>query len=162
LRNGNTPWAASFYATYCIVISGLGALPQAYRLGELANILADRFADLSVSARIKVVATWYTKPWQEQLRTTIPMLDESVQMAIASGNLQYIGINAGVSIATRFYTGLPLNELVDRIPAMAALIILSQDENSQQFFDLMCQTIVNLHLPSDRPTEIFGGKIGSH
>jgi PAS domain S-box-containing protein len=158
LRDGNTPWAASFYATYCIVISGLGTLSQTYRLGELANILADRFADLSVSARTKVVATWYTKPWQEQLRTTIPMLDESVRMAISSGNLQYIGINAGVSIATRFYTGLPLNELVERLPAMAELIILSQDENSQQFFDLMRQTIVNLHLPSDRPTEIFNGK----
>jgi predicted ATPase/signal transduction histidine kinase/CheY-like chemotaxis protein/GAF domain-containing protein len=158
LRDGNTPWAASFYATYCIVISGLGALPQTYRLGELANILADRFADLSVSARIKVVAAWYTKPWQEQLGTTIPMLDESVRMAIASGNLQYIGINAGVSIATRFYTGLPLNKLVERLPAMAELIILSQDENSQQFFDLMRQTIVNLQLPSDRPTEIFQGK----
>jgi predicted ATPase/signal transduction histidine kinase/serine/threonine protein kinase len=158
LRDGNTPWAAGFYATYCIISSGMGALRQAYRLGELANILADRFADLSVSARVKVVATWYTKPWQEQLRTTLPMLDASVGMAIDSGNLQYIGINAGVAIATRFYAGLPLNELVERLPAMAELIIRSQDENSYQFFELMRQTIVKLHLPTDRPTDIFQGR----
>jgi PAS domain S-box-containing protein len=158
LRDGNTPWAAGFYATYCIIISGLGELKQAYRIGELATILADRFADLSVMARVKVVAPWYSKPWQEQLRTTIGLLDESVRMAIDSGNLQYIGINAGVSIATRFYAGIPLDELVDRMPEISALIISSKDENSQQFFDLMRQTIVNLHVTSARPTEIFEGK----
>ncbi len=156
LRDGNTRWAAGFYATYCIVISGLGELQQTYRLGELATILAERFADLAISARIKVVAAWYAQPWQKPLRTTIPLLDESIQMAIDSGNLQYIGINAGVSLATRFYAGIPLHELVDRMPAIEAAIYRSKDENSHQFFALMCQTILKLHVPSDRPTAIVG------
>ncbi|PSB51421.1 PAS domain-containing protein, partial [Chamaesiphon polymorphus] len=156
--DGNSPWAASFYATYCIVISGLGELKQTYRLGQLATILVDRQTDRSISARVKVVAAWYTKPWQERLRTTIPLIDESVCMATGSGNLQYIGINAGVSIATRFYAGIPLDELVDRIPAVEKLIVGSKDENSQQFFDLMCQTIGNLRLPSSQPTAILKGK----
>lgn len=166
LREGNTPWAASFYATYCIVISGLGELKQTYRLGQLAIMLADRFGELSISARINVVAPWYTRPWQEHLRTTIPMLDESVRMAIDSGNLQYIGINAGVSLATRFYAGIPLDEVIDRIPKTSELIALSKDENSQHFFDLTIQTIENLQIAAvgeasgneHRPTDIFKGK----
>ncbi|AFY91705.1 PAS domain S-box [Chamaesiphon minutus PCC 6605] len=158
LLDGNSPWAASFYVTYCIVISGLGELKQTYRLGQLATILVDRFGHPSISARVKVVAAWYTKPWQERLRTTIPLLDESVRMAMDSSNLQYIGINAGVSIATRFYAGIPLDELVDRIEPLEKLIVISKDENSQQFFDLMRQTIENLHIPSTRPIDIFKGQ----
>jgi PAS domain S-box-containing protein len=158
LRDGNTPWAAGFYATYCIIISSLGELKQAYQIGQLATILAERFANISILARVKVVTAWYAQPWQEPLRTTIPILDESLRMAIDSSNLQYIGINGGVSIASRFYAGIPLDEVVDRLEAIAPLIIQSKDENSQQFFDLMRQTILNLHVPSDRPTEIFNDK----
>ncbi|WP_310419202.1 AAA family ATPase [Chamaesiphon sp. OTE_8_metabat_110] len=158
LRDGNTPWVASFYATYCIVISSLGELKQAYRIAQLAIMLADRYANLAVTGRVKVIAPWYALPWQEPLRGTIPMLDESVRLAIEGADLQYIGINAGVAIATRFYAGIPLDEVVDRLEAAAALIVRSKDENSQQFFDLMRQTIVNLHTPSDRPTDIFKGQ----
>jgi PAS domain S-box-containing protein len=158
LRDGNTPWVASFYATYCIVISSLGELKQTYRIAQLAIMLADRYANLAVTGRVKVIAPWYALPWQEPLRGTIPMLDESVRLAIEGGDLQYIGINAGVAIATRFYAGIPLDEVVDCIDAAAALIVQSKDENSQQFFDLMRQTIVNLHTPSDRPTDIFQEK----
>jgi predicted ATPase/signal transduction histidine kinase len=158
LREGNTPWAASFYATYSIVISSLGELKRSYQIGQLAIMLADRFADLAVLGRVKVIAPWYTRPWQEPLRTTIPMLDESVQLAIDGGDLQYIGINAGVSIATRFYAGIPLAEVIDRIPAISTLITFSKDKNSQQFFDLMIQTINNLHTKTNQPTDIFQGK----
>jgi PAS domain S-box-containing protein len=158
LRDGNTPWAASFYATYCIILSGLGELQQTYRLGQLATILADRYAYLSISARVKVAVAVYSKPWQEPLRATISLLDESVRMAVDSGNLQYIGINAGVSTATRFYAGMPLDKVVDLIPKTSELIALSKDENSQQFFDLTIQTIENLHVATDRPTDIFKGK----
>jgi PAS domain S-box-containing protein len=154
LRYGNTPWAASFYATYCIIISSLGKLKQAYRIGQLANILADRFANSAISARVKVVVPWYSQPWQEPLRTTIPIVDESLRMAINSGTLQYIGINAGVSITTRLYAGVSLNELVGRIAEIKELIIQSKDENSRQFFELLCQTIMNLHKTAEQPTQI--------
>ncbi len=158
LRDGNTPWAASFYATYSIVLSSLGELKRSAQIGQLTIILADRFGDLAVSGRAKVIAPWYTRPWQEPVRDTITMLDESVQLAIDAGDLQYIGINAGVSIASRFYAGIPLDEVVNRIPKTSELILLSKDENSQHFFDLMIQTINNLHTIADQPTDIFKGE----
>jgi predicted ATPase/signal transduction histidine kinase len=172
LRHGNTPWAASFYATYSVVISSLGELKQSYRISQLAIMLTDQFADLGVTGRVKVLASWYTRPWQDPLRSTIPMLDESVRLVIDCGDLLYIGINAVVSTATRFYAGIPLAEMVDRIPVASELITLSKDENSEQFFDLMIQTIENLHTTTvgvgeaspvekrneNRQTDIFKGK----
>ncbi len=157
LRDGNTRWAASFYATYTIVISSLGELKRSYQIGQLAIVLADRFTDLAVSGRAKVIASWYTRPWQEPLRSTIPMIDESVQLAVDGGDLQYIGINAGVSIATRFYSGIPLAEVFDQILVTSELIKLSKDENSQHFFDLTIQTIANLQTKTSQPLNIFKG-----
>ncbi len=158
LRDGNTPWTASFYSTYSIVISSLGELKRSYQIGQLAIMLADQFAELAVLGRVKVIAPWYTRPWQEPLRDTIPMLDQSVQLAIDSGDLQYIGINGGLSIAARFYAGIPLDEVVKLIPKASELMVLSKDKNSQIFFGLMIQTIENLQVASDQPTNIFKGK----
>ncbi len=158
IRDGNTPWAAGFYAAYCIVVSSLGNLNQAYQFSQLATMLADRFGDLSVTTRVRVVAACYAQPWYEPLRTTIPLLDEGVRMAIEGGNLQYIGLNAAMSITNRLFAGIPLDEIVDRIPKTAELVDQSKDENSQQFFELIKQTILNLHTPSLEPIEILKGQ----
>jgi predicted ATPase/signal transduction histidine kinase len=158
LRDGNTRWTASFYATYSVVLSSLGELKRSFQIGQLAIMLADRFGDLAMTGRVKVIAPLYTRTWQEPFRDTIPMLDESVRLAIDCGDLQYIGINAGVSIATRFYAGIPLDEIVDLIPKIRELIVFSKDENNQQFFDLMIQMIENLHTITNQPTDIFKEK----
>jgi predicted ATPase/signal transduction histidine kinase len=158
LRDGNTPWSATFYAVYCIINAGLSELKQAYRFSQLAMMLTDRFVDLSVKTRVQLIAAWYANPSHEQLRTTIPLLDASVATAIESSNLQYIGINAGVSIATRFFAGIPLAEIVDLTPKIIELVTQSNHENSQEFFDLIKQTIFNLYVPSTQPTEILKGQ----
>jgi predicted ATPase/signal transduction histidine kinase len=158
LRDGNTPWAAAFYAVYCIINSGLGELKQAYRFSQLAMMLTDRFVDLSVTTRVQVVAAWYANPWHEPLQTTIPLLETSVSTAIESSNLQYIGINTCVSISTTFFTGVPLDEIVAQLPKNTELIIQSNDENSQQIFDMMRQTILNLCVSSAQPMEVLKEK----
>jgi predicted ATPase/signal transduction histidine kinase/GAF domain-containing protein len=158
LRDGNTSWAASFYAVYCIINSGLGDLNQADRFSQLVTMLADRFADLSLITRLRVVVACYVQPWHEPLRTTIPLLDEGIRMAIESGNLQYIGLNAAMSIANRLFGGIPLAEIIDLIPKTAELVTQSNDENSQQFFEMLKQTIFNLHTPSSQPIEILKGQ----
>jgi predicted ATPase/signal transduction histidine kinase/GAF domain-containing protein len=153
--DGNTPWAAGFYSVYCIINSGLGELTQAYRFSQLATMLADRFVDLSVTTRVRVVAAWYANPWHEKLRTTIPLLDEGISMAIEGSNLQYLGISACSSVATKFFIGIPLAEIVDLIAKNTELIIQSNDENSWQFFEMTRQMIFNFYEPSTQPTEIL-------
>jgi PAS domain S-box-containing protein len=158
LRDGNTPWAAAFYSVYCILNSGLGELNKAYRFSQLTMLLADRFVDLSVTTRVQVIAAWYANPWHEPLRTVIPLLERSIDTAIESSNLQYIGLNAGVSIGIRFFVGIPLAEIVDLIPKIIELVTQSNDENSQQLFELTRQTIFNFCVPSNQPTEILKGQ----
>jgi predicted ATPase len=156
LRYGNSPWAASFYATYCIVLSNSGELQQSYRMGQLAITLADYFGNLTVTSRIKLVIPWYSQSWQEPLRATIPILEKGLGMALASANLQYIGFHAYVSVVTMFHTGISLDEITARLPQTEEFIIKSKDENSQQFFKMIEKMIANLHSQYSYPTNLIG------
>jgi PAS domain S-box-containing protein len=144
LQYGNTPWAASFYAHYCMILSSLGKLEQSYRIGKLALQLADRYGDLFITAKVKVIVPWFSRPWREPLRNSIPVMDESIKAVIDSGNLAFMGISTGMSMLTRFFAGTPLDEIGDRMTALQKVIVQSKDESSQQYFDLLLETIQQL------------------
>jgi PAS domain S-box-containing protein len=144
LQYGNSSWAASFYAYYCMVLSSLGKLEQSYQIGQVAMLLADRYGNLFITAKIKVIIPWFSQPWREELRHSIPVMDEGIKAAIDSGNLTFMGISTGMSMLTRFFAGIPLEELGDRMTELQEVIIKSQDASSQQYFDLLLQIIQQL------------------
>jgi PAS domain S-box-containing protein len=157
LQYGNTPWAASFYAHYCTILSSLGELQQSYQIGKTAILLADRYGDLFITAKVKVIIPCFSKPWREDLRKSIPVIDESIKAAIASGNLTFMGISTGMSMLTRFFAGISLDELGDRMTDLQPVMVRSKDESSQQYFDLLLQMIQQLReksSPGDLPQEI--------
>jgi predicted ATPase/signal transduction histidine kinase len=144
LQYGNTPWAASFYAHYCMILSSLGKLEQSYQIGKLAMLLADRYGDLFITAKVKVIIPWFSQPWQEDLRSSIPVMDEGIKAAIDSGNLPFTGISTGMSMLTRFFAGISLDEIGDRMTDCKSVMVHSKDESSQQYFDLLLQIVQQL------------------
>jgi PAS domain S-box-containing protein len=159
LKYGNSPWAAGFYAHYCMILSSLGQLEQSYQIGQLAMTLADRYGDLFITAKVKVIIPWFSQPWRKDLRSSIPVMDESLRAAIDSGNLTFMGISTGMSMITRFFAGISLDEIGDRMSDLQEVVIQSKDASSQQYFDLLLQTIQQLRgksLVSDQLDEISG------
>ncbi len=155
LRDGNTPWAASFYGTYAIVLSELDKLQQSYQLGQLAMVLADRFGDLAIVAKGKATLPWFSQLWQQNFHSVIATADECIPAAIDSGNLTFLGIGAYTSMLIRFYAGIPLNEIAAKIPEIAQVIAQSKDESSQQLFDLYQQRIADLQATTTTPADLL-------
>jgi PAS domain S-box-containing protein len=144
LQHGNSPWAASFYAYYSMILSSLGELEGSYQFGQLAIMLADRYGDLFITARVKVIVPWFSQPWRKDLRSSIPLMDESLRAAIDSGNLTFMGVSTGMSMLTRFFAGISLDEIGDRLSDLQEIVVQSKDASSQQYFDLLLQTIQQL------------------
>jgi PAS domain S-box-containing protein len=144
LKYGNTPWAAGFYAHYCMVLASLGKLEQSYQIGKLAMLLADRYGNLFTTAKVKVIIPWFSQPWQENLRSGISVMDEGIKAAIDSGNLAFVGISTGMSMLTRFFAGISLDEIGDRMTDLQPVMVQSKDESSQQYFDLLLQIVQQL------------------
>ncbi len=144
LQHGNSPWAASFYAYYSMILSSLGELEKSYQFGQLAIMLADRYSNLFITAKVKVIVPWFSQPWRKDLRSSIPVMDESLRSAIDSGNLTFMGVSTGMSMLTRFFAGVSLDEIGDRMSDLQDVVIQSKDASSQQYFDLLLQTIQQL------------------
>jgi predicted ATPase len=149
LQHGNNPLAASFYAHYSMVLSSAGDLDKSYQIGQLAMSLADRYQNLAISAKVKVIIPWFSQPWRQELRNSIPLMDESILAAQESCNLTFLGVSAGMSMLTRFFAGVPLDEIVGKMAEIEKIIIKSKDESSQLYFALLRQTILDLR---DKPS----------
>jgi PAS domain S-box-containing protein len=158
LQYGNSPWAAGFYAHYCMILSSLGKLEQSYQIGQLAMTLADRYGDLFITAKVKVIIPWFSQPWRKDLRSSIPVMDESLKAAIDSGNLTFMGISTGMSMLTRFFAGISLDEIGDRMSDLQKIVIQSKDASSQQYFDLLLATIQQLRGKSSIQLDEISGK----
>jgi predicted ATPase len=158
LRHGNTPWAASFYQTYSIVLASLEELNQSYQIGQMANVLSDHYGNLAMTAKIKAAGPWFSQLWQEDFRASIPIVDESIEMAMESGNLTFLGIGAYSSILIRFYAGVSLDEIAAKILEIEPIIVRSKDESSQQLFRIDRQKITNLRHPSSTPYHLLGSE----
>ncbi len=158
LKHGNSPMAASFYAHYCMALSSLGELDKSYQIGQLAMVLVDRYQNLAVTAKVKVIIPWFSQPWRQELRNSIPVMDESIRAAQESCNLTFLGVSAGMSMLTRFFAGIPLDEIVSKMTEMEQVIIQSKDESSQLYFALLRQTIMNLHERSGSANTIMTSK----
>ena len=159
LRYGNTAWAASFYQTYSIVLASLEELKQSYQLGQIANVLSDRFDNLAITAKIKTAWPWFSQLWQEDFRSGIEIVDESIVMAIESGNLTFSGMSAYTSILIRFYAGIPLDEIADKLLEIEEIIVQSKDESSQQLLRIDRQKIANLRHTSSTPYTLLGSDL---
>jgi len=156
LRYGSTPWAASFYGTYGLILSSLGDLKQSYRMGKLAIILTDRFTNLSITAKVKALTPWFSQPWREDLHSSLPVIEDSIKAAIDSGNLTSMGLGAYLSVAIRFYLGIPLDELEAKMSTVAGIVAQSKDELSQQLLATYHQTVCNLRETSTEPFNLLG------
>ncbi len=157
LRHGNTPWSASFYGTYSLILSSLGDLKRSYQIGKLTLMLADRFSHPVVTAKVKVIIPWFSQPWQEDLHDSLPILDDSIQVAMDSGNLTYMGLGAYLSTLARFYLGLPLAELDERMLTVVEILNQSRDESSQQLLGIYYQTVCNLQVAASAPYNLVTG-----
>jgi predicted ATPase len=144
LRYGNSPLAASFYAHYSMVLSSTNELEKSYQIGQIALTLADRYQNLAITAKVKVIIPWFSQPWQQELRHSISLMDESILAAQESCNLTFSGVSAGMSMLTRFFAGVPLDEIMGKMAEMEKIIIQSKDESSQLYFALLRQTILGL------------------
>ncbi len=156
LRHGNNPWVASFYSAYCVLLANLGDLKQSYRFGQIALTLADRSANLAIAAKVKSTVPWFSQPWQQHLRSILPILESSISAARESGNLSFIGMGAYLFILTQIYAGISLNEIIDKMPELTAVITQSKDESSIELLAIVRQGLQNLQITTSTPYQLVG------
>ncbi|HXX70123.1 MAG TPA: serine/threonine-protein kinase PknK, partial [Polyangiaceae bacterium] len=95
LRHGSGPEAAAAYASYVVLLAGLGDLESAEEFGRLAMRLTDRFKANEMRCRNQVLYALFGQSWNRPWRELRPCFQEAVRAGLDSGDLLFAAYGCG-------------------------------------------------------------------
>jgi predicted ATPase/signal transduction histidine kinase/tRNA A-37 threonylcarbamoyl transferase component Bud32/ActR/RegA family two-component response regulator len=89
IRYGNSPESGLGYITYAVMLVGImNDIEDAYRFGQLAVRVCDRFEANRVTPRVAMSALFFVNPWKDHYRESLQPFMEIYQQACETGNLE--------------------------------------------------------------------------
>ncbi|HVY38553.1 MAG TPA: AAA family ATPase [Polyangia bacterium] len=95
LKHGVCVESAAAYASYVVLLAGLGDLTSANEFGKLALRLTERFNAVEWRCRNLVLYTLFGQSWARPWREMVPNFQEAVRAGLASGDLLFMAYTCG-------------------------------------------------------------------
>ncbi|MES1165844.1 MAG: serine/threonine-protein kinase PknK, partial [Verrucomicrobiota bacterium] len=95
LKHGVCVESAAAYASYVVLLAGLGDLTSADEFGKLALRLTDRFNAVEWRCRNLVLYTLFGLSWARPWREMVPIFQEAVRAGMVSGDLLFTAYTCG-------------------------------------------------------------------
>ena len=116
LTHGHTPDSAMGYAFFGLLQSAvLHDYSEAYRFGQLAIALSDKYSDASQMCRTTHLFCSSIIPWSKHLRDFDAINRRGFQAGLQSGELQFAGYHYYNRSLCLFHLGTNLKELVSEL-----------------------------------------------
>ncbi len=95
LKHGVCVESAAAYASYVVLLAGLGDLTSADEFGKLALRLTERFNAVEWRCRNLVLYTLFGQSWARPWREMVPNFQDAVRAGVASGDLLFTAYTCG-------------------------------------------------------------------
>jgi predicted ATPase/signal transduction histidine kinase len=82
-----------------------------FRLAQFGVALANRWPQLRLSGRTLLVFGYYVTPWVRPIRSGQPFMRRSLEIALATGDLTWVGYSHHLQLSARLFCGDPLREV---------------------------------------------------
>src|SRR5262249_6951291 len=82
-----------------------------FRLAQFGVSLADRWPQLRLSGRALLVFGYYVTPWVRPIRSGLPFMRRSLEIASATGDLTWVSYSHQTQVLTRLFCGDPLRDV---------------------------------------------------
>ena len=116
LTHGHTPDSAIGYAFFGLLQSSvLHNYPEAYRFGQLAMSLSDKYSDASQTCKTTHLFCTSINHWSKHLRDFDAINRRGFQAGLQSGELQFAGYHYYNRSLCLFHLGTNLKELVSEL-----------------------------------------------
>ncbi len=133
LTHGHTPDSATGYAFFGLLqSSALHNYSEAYRFGQLAMALSDKYSDASQMCRTTHMFCTSINHWSRHLREFDAINRRGFQAGLQSGELQFAGYHRYNRALCLFHLGTNLKELV---PELEDLIRFGRKTQNQHATD---------------------------
>ncbi|WP_416397373.1 diguanylate cyclase [Allohahella sp. A8] len=162
-RHGNTQGSTSAYATYGLVKSGiLGDYESGYEFGKLALTLVDQLSADDCKARTSYVFAAFLQHWKEPIADTQPVLRDTYQSGLATGDFEYAGWAAMMTGVHGFFAGEPLPAIEKMSREYWSVIDQLKQQTAHLHFSIFLQAISNLQNDGEHPTSLTGSYFDEH
>ncbi|HEY7499248.1 MAG TPA: sigma 54-interacting transcriptional regulator [Vicinamibacterales bacterium] len=123
LTFGNTEDSAYGYVTHAITVGPvLRQFDAAYKWGELAIAVNERFGDVKRRAKIHQQIHAHVKLWRQPFEACVPHAREAARVGLEAGDFAYAGYGAATESWPAFLASRDLSQFVrDYTPALAFL-----------------------------------------
>ncbi|MGD2181300.1 trifunctional serine/threonine-protein kinase/ATP-binding protein/sensor histidine kinase [Lusitaniella coriacea] len=154
---GNTAMSALGYATYGLILcSAVGDIDTGYQFGKLAVQVLEKFSGKGVQATTMTRINAGVSHWKESLRSTLPSLQETYQVALETGDLEYTAVSAQVYAYHLYFSGQELSQVARELAAYSHAIVQIQHKTFLYCVKAYHQHTLNLLGRSADPIKLIG------
>ena len=157
IQKGNTALAALGYATYGMILcSAVGDIDTGYQFGKLAQKVLEKFSGKEVKAKTMArlnAGVWH---WKKPLKSTLPSLVETYQVALETGDLEYAAISAQVYAYHLYFSGQALPQVDQELAAYSQAVNQIQHKAFLYCIKAYRQHVLNLLGQSKNPLKLIG------
>ena len=157
IKHGNTPFAASGFADYGIVFSGLlQDIETAYKFGQLALNLLDRLETQETKSQTMFKVATFILPWKHHLRESLSLLEQAYFSGLENGDLAHAGYSASYKCQYAYWSGLELKSLEQEMAGYSQAIAQINQETALKWNQIFHQTVLNLLGYTEDPCYLIG------
>lgn len=157
LRYGNHPVSCFAYGSYGVLLCGvLGAMREGYRYGQLALDLLDKLNAKEWKAQIYVTPYALIFHWNEHVRNTLRPLQQSFQIGMETGLIEFACVNTNIYCIQAFLCGRPLERVAEETRAYSDLYRQFKQETNFNYNEVFRQAMLNLIGRSADPVSLTG------
>jgi predicted ATPase len=157
VQYGNAPLSAFGYANYGtllnIVLQDIGTADQ---FGQLALTLANRCNSKTINARTYYVLGAFIVHWKAHIRESLPLLLQSYQAGLETGNLEFVGYAAKDICQYSYLIGKELPKLETEIQAYNNVLANLKQSANLTTCQTFWQVVLNLLGESEDPCILTG------
>ncbi|WP_414573385.1 AAA family ATPase [Nostoc sp. CCY 9925] len=148
INYGNSVFSSYGYACYAILLNeNFQDIELAYQSSKLALKLAEKFNVPEMKASAFMVAGCSTIFGKAHVKETLPILWDSYQSALESGNLEFVGYAALTKCQNSYLVGSELTLLQEEMATTSDVLAQLKQENISCILGIYQQSVLNLLNP---------------
>ncbi|MBD2183160.1 AAA family ATPase [Planktothrix sp. FACHB-1355] len=115
IKYGNSPLTAYVYDFYGVLCVALGDIESAYKFGQLAMRLLEKFNAKELKSKVKVVFNNGIRHWKDHAKETLEPMLEGIQDGLEVGDIEHACYNAMNYSVQSFLVGNHLETLAQAL-----------------------------------------------
>ena len=145
INEGNSPIAAFSYVFYGVLLCGfLGDIASGYQFGQLSLKVLDKFDAIVLKSKIYHLFYAMVNPWKSAIIEVIKPLNESIQVGLETGDIEYASYSVADYCNYKFLRGESLDDVYSVYSQYLELSKKLQPEYMVNYIDIWGQVCRNL------------------